>query len=465
MLPHSQVLSWKALLPFVGTSLVQLPRLPSAWTPKDVFPFAAATITSPVVLAYFCDGIRRAHEANLVAHTKEYVFRPNNPDELSESIAKEQPQTYLRPGLDFQQRNLRGPHFRESLRRSFPAIARILDIFRVRSPSTSDAIWQNNIKQAAKLKYARLVREDMDAPDHLRHSDEHLRILALSQALADAQVESVGSEVNIREWADEISTATPDPDDLFVNNPLIGSDEPRQRRQSVHRLNANSFVPVLPLDHLLAPLGSVDEDADLPELPVTQPILGPLSAPPTPVPGLSRAPSLSQAPSRPTSRPPAAPRPVRRPTELDEDISAIASSLQQEHQRQPQRSSRRPDRTRGSPHRVTALSAFPADALSYFVGTFITSVLMLPLDVYVFRRVAMAFASSSDNMSSATAATVKDIMPLRPTLGIFSTNTLILGCNLAAAYALEGTVKTLVWSTCARLALWSGRGLFMWGAA
>lgn len=403
-------------------------------------------LSTPLILAYLGDQLRSGLESLLESLLRQELERPCNPDQMSISgwFAGDKSQAF------FSQQSFRMDasriqlSFAEQFQLAFPLAYRIMSAIRFTRFGKRSRTRRQDILHAAKANYTRMLRMEAERPALVRQTESELRRSAMELAFREANLDPRDNQHDVQAWADDVSTATPDMEDLF--------ERENDRLRSPH---PEPFQSLVPIDTLLEPI-------DLPE---ALPIAVGLSSPPTPVPGLSRAPSLSQAPSRPTSRPRTAPRPVRRPTELDDNISAIASSLRNTGQQVTQSTSHRNSRDEGPIvyHRVTSLSTFPADALAYCGSTLATSIIMLPFDIYYTRQLASAFLATGT--SARITVTAADILPLRLTTDVFSAATLSWCGRLALTFGLEALIKSIFWSVSTRMVLHFGKSTFMWGKA
>lgn len=416
--------------------------------------------------AYVLEQVRESIEVGLYFLLQNALPRPSRADQLSiEGRVEELDNLSIIPRFGYT--SIPSPYadsrlsFYDQLMVAFPMCFKVLGWLSFRLSSEMDSCDRNDIIQASKIHYGALLRENQSRPVRDRRPDQELRRMAIAQAFSEAQIDPRGSHLNIHQWADDISaaddvsTATPDPEDLFLHNDA-GLDDGATRTLSPSATGAMSArnvfsPPAVPLDTLLEPTNLPEADRSS------------SSSPHTPVPGLSRAVSLTQ----PFSQQGAAPRPVRRPTELDEDISAIASSL---------RSAAVPPGGAPAPkqdhvdqalttYRVTSLSTFPADTIAYYTSSFLTSIIMLPLDMYYTRRLATAFLESSIANRARLQSIVSDIGPLRPTSSTLSMRTLQLGEKVVFTFCLEALVRILVSAADTRFCLWLGRKWFLWGDA
>lgn len=413
--------------------------------------------------AYLLEQVRESIEAGLYFLLQNALPRPSRADQLSlEGRVEELDNLSIIPRFGYT--SIPSPYadsrlpFYDQLMIAFPTCFKVLGWLTLRMSFEIDSSDRNDILQASKIHYGALLRENQSRPVRDRRPDEELRRMAIAQAFSEAQIDPRGSHLNISQWADDISaaddisTATPDPDDLFLHNDA-GLDDGATRTLSPSATGdlpaPNAFSPAVPLETLLEPTNIPEADR------------ASSSAPHTPVPGLSRAVSLTQ----PFSQQGAPPRPVRRPTELDEDISAIASSLRSVAVPPGRASAPKQDHLDLTTYRVTSLSTFPADTIAYYTSSFLTSIIMLPLDIYYTRRLATAFLESSVVNRARLQPIVSDIGPLRPTSSVFSMRTLQLGEKVLFTFGLEALVRILVSTAGTRLCLWLGQKWFLWGVA
>lgn len=466
LIPFHESVSWCYLLPVLSTSPFISGDGPVDLSPSAQLVLLAAFVRSPLVASYILEQIREGIELCIYALLRSVVPRPDNPDQLSQDGRAEELENMIRSvsrfGVD-----IFGEHFVDSqwtwlskLLAVFPTMPKLHEWCKLQFTQRRvrlDPAQRCDLLQASRLRYSELVRSNQRLPHAERMTDEVLRREAISQAFAEALIDPRGSLVNIHQWADEISsgddasTATPPPEDLFSPDQLLDNIDSNDANSAAQEPPPprSSFSPTGPLETLLEP-------TDLREVDIP-----PTASPPEP--GISRVASLTQISNQPSS----APRPVRRPTELD-DISHIASSIRSAAPAPQRPASSAPSpviESEPSSHRVTLLSAFPADTLVRYSSTFLTSIILLPLDVYYTRRLAMAFLKSSPKNTASLGILSQDIGPLRPTTDIFSMSTLQLTQKVLLTFAIEALLKGSLWRSASKLCIYIGRRWFLWGVA
>jgi hypothetical protein len=467
LISFQATVSWYHLLPILSTSPLFI-NGPADLSSSAQLSLIAAFFTSPLVVSYILEQIREGVELSMYALLRPMVPRPKQPDQISYEGRAEELESMVRSVSRFEV-DIFGDQYMNSHQSWFawlqsisPNLRHLVQRWKARLGLTGvhiDPSQRGDILQAARLRYTELVRYNQRLPRGQRMTDEVLRRDAILQAFAEALIDPRGSHVNIHQWADDIlsgddtSTATPDPENLFSPDQLIGNSD-AARADSTDPAPAparSSFSPMGALETLLEPtdLGGVNMPSP--------------SSPPTPEPGLSRAASLTQMSNQPSL----APRPVRRPTELDEDISHIASSMRsaapaREAQASGEESSVEIEL---ASQRVTLLSTFPADTLVRYSSTLLASLILLPLDVYYTRYLAMAFLRSSPRNNASLGVLFQDIGPLRPTTDILSISTLQLTQKVLLTFGFEALLKGVLWATTSNLCVYIGRKWFLWGVA
>lgn len=472
LLPFRSGMSWYHLLPMVSISpIYQLTTSPSTASSAHLRSLAAF-IFSPFVAAYVLEQIREGLESRIHTLLHRIIPRPSRPDRLSVDGKVEELENFVgcvpRLGFNlFPARDLdSASSFYDLLKSAFPAIFNALEWLKhSRRRSRIDPSELSDLLQAARTRYGDLLRVNQCRPRREQLPDDELRRMAISQAFAEAQIDPRGSSVNIHQWADDIlsndgvSTATPDPEDLFPRSETI-LDNHATRAPSPSDDEGmpghNPFAPAVPLETLLEPTALHE---------VTMP---PLISPPTPVQGISRAASLTQPPNQQNIMP----RPVRRPTELDGNSPATPSTMSLAPgyltdpvpDRAPSPIFMDPDST-SEVYRVTVLSTLPADSLARLGSSFLTSVLMFPLEMYQTRRLANAFLESATHTSPRLEAIARDVGPIRPTSSIFSMGTFWLSQKVLLTFGIEAVLRGVGWGAGAQLSAWMGRQWFLWGVA
>ncbi|KAL2040070.1 hypothetical protein N7G274_006973 [Stereocaulon virgatum] len=121
-------------------------------------------------------------------------------------------------------------------------------------------------------------------------------------------------------------------------------------------------------------------------------------------------------------------------------------------------------------HRLTALTAYSADALASHLSTHITDVLMMPVEALFVRSIALAFLSSPAAGAGVQAAASKlrgEIYPLGQWFGVGLRG----GWRGVGDYVgkmvlltgLEVGVSMVVWQACTAFSWWCGVRRFRWG--
>lgn len=360
---------------------------------------------------------------------------------------------------------------------AFPLVARVARYFGLRK----DAIWNvcdgpdflqgyedisiNNARNGSSASVEDTCREEREVA-FLQNSDQE-----------EAGLHTAATET------DDMSTATPEMQDLFEfqgrNVPPQEQSSSRSPQSSIQQPVNASLDPDEPfsLDRmpLAAPESDVLESFDFDSF-LNLDSLDPaeaettaigLPSPSTPVPGLSRAASLSQMQDGSHPRLPVAPRPVRRPTEVDEQISAFVAAVRQtRHYDGPSHHhSASPNATRfkekPKAHRYTSLSLFSEDAFAHYGSIFITSIIMLPFDIYYTRRLARAFLSTEHGADWSVSLPVG----ARSVSQGLGSGVLLWLSDIAFTFAIEGVARTVMWQIGTRISLHIGKKYFLWGKA
>ena len=121
-------------------------------------------------------------------------------------------------------------------------------------------------------------------------------------------------------------------------------------------------------------------------------------------------------------------------------------------------------------HRLTALTAYSADALASHISTHITDVLMMPLEALWVRSIALAFLSSPAAGAGVQAAAARlrgEVYPLGQWFGVGLRG----GWRGVGDYVgkmvlltgLEVGVSMVVWQACTAFSWWCGVRRFRWG--
>lgn len=121
-------------------------------------------------------------------------------------------------------------------------------------------------------------------------------------------------------------------------------------------------------------------------------------------------------------------------------------------------------------HRITALSAYAADALANHLAAHLTDIIFLPLEALYVRSLAVAFLSSPRANPTAQAAAARlrgEVFPLGGWCGMgLRGGWRGVGdyvCKMVVASLLEMSVSMAVWQACTGFAWVSGRRCFGWG--
>jgi hypothetical protein len=310
--------------------------------------------------------------------------------------------------------------------------------------------YEEQLKHAAEARYHVLVRTGWGGNDPNFNTDDQRRREAVRQVLEDSQVDPRGSNVNIQAWADDIHNRSASTGDRSWISNWVGSWMGLSGRSSLSQgqgqTHAGSFDAPMALDTLLQPAQQHSP-----------------SSPPTPLPGLSRAASLSQVPATSTTPPVVHPRPVRRPTEVEDSDSGTSSSGDTDDSWDPPIQTTISGPSAALSERVSLLSTTPAYNFAYFSSSFITSVVMLPFDVYFTRRLAYAFLSRNNSLSQSGIPILSDLWPTLPTRAIFSVSTIEMLGRLLLTLGIEAVAKHIAWSLGTRACVSLGKSLFLWG--
>jgi hypothetical protein len=299
--------------------------------------------------------------------------------------------------------------------------------------------YEEALKQSVEARYGELVLMYQGSDDPNFQTHEQLKKEAIRQALEECRIDPRGSDVNIQAWAENILDQNASGGRRNWNELLEESNSSQGEEQT----HAGGFSDPVPLDALLEPAQNHSP-----------------SSPPTPAPVLSRAVSLSQVPAASTTPPVVHPRPVRRPTEVDDTYSS--SSDDSSDSWEPiQTAIRGP--TAALSERVSLLSTAPAYTFAYLSSSFITSVVMLPFDIYLTRRLAHDFLSTTNGLSQATIPLLSDLWPALPTRAIFSVSTVKLLGTVLLTFGIEAVAKSITWTLCTRACVSLGQSQFLWG--
>ena len=454
-------------------------------------------------MSYILDQIRESLQSGLHAIIRHHVPLPDEPDPLSDKYslgsAFQHDDELLKasiPGFGWAvdaKRRYYGPKsLSESLRMAFPGFSIGLHaVIRwpppVRPHITPES--EEALKKLCDLRYGVLWRENRQFTEAQRLPDSLVRRRAVEEALSRAGVDPVVDAISIDDWSSRFitdisnddSTTTPDPQDLFpiaaidedVPTSMPPNDEDGGPRASAMELPTSDqgiaeLMNTEPISEPVSiPVGTSTE-LSLPGMPTHFQSTVPLHTlllphdpegqvlPPTPTPGITRALSLNQAPLRP----------VRRPTDTGVDTSSDIISFSNrpfERAGLPEEAIEEPDDP--VQHRVTLLSNYPAEIFVLHASTLLTSMLMLPFDIFYQRTLARTFLSSFRVTNLAARCIVDDVLPSRPWMA-FSGMGAGVGCifagNLALTFGMQALVSSLVWQGVKRSVLHFGQG-FGWG--
>jgi hypothetical protein len=446
ILPNTLKLQPHTLFAIYNTLLVgRIPTLPESFSPSSIFRFAFQCLSHPFVVGYFFDQVRESLQSGIRGILRHLLPVPNEPDDLSGNHIPTWPQAYI-PGFGFEvhaERKYSGPqNLSEAFRMAFPLASRLFHTITGYPPPLRPHLNPGNtdqMVQLCELKYGDLWRVNRRLTISARRSDFHVRRQAVEQAFAMAGIDPVQDSISINSWARDLnrrvgttSTATPDPEDLLpTTTPEVatwvrageaevdwGATRPRQNLPAVAEREPVTVEPfIFAATETDRPQQSVSDDAEgfadmfntiasatRNEEPEPNEVINSIEVTTlaevvpvdffpaaelgnaTPSPGITRATTLEQA----------LPRPVRRPTEIDSEhdrgdffplpnrpIQARPWTEVFEDPEDPQT------------HRVTMLSNLPMEIVALHGSALITSVLMLPYDMYYHRMLARAFLQSS----------------------------------------------------------------------
>ena len=505
LIPSTFLLSPRTLVSVILVLLIdQAPKPPNSFALNEIANFCISCITHPFVLSYLADQFRESLQSGLHAIIRHNVPLPDEPDPLSDkySLSRtfQHDDELLRasiPGfgwdVDAKKRYYGPKSFSESLRMAFPGLSTALHAVigwppRVRPHLTPES--EEALKKLCDLRYGVLWRENRQFTEAQRLPDSVVRRRAVEEALSRAGVDPVVDVISIDDWSsrwitdisNDDSTTTPDPQDLFpvaevnydTSTSMPPADETGILRASTTDLpNSNQRIAELlnaerNPEHVSISVGIETEPFQpVPIVHQVQPTM-PLQTlllphdsdgqglPPTPTPGISRALSLNQAPLRP----------VRRPTDIGADTNSdIISFSNRPFERAGLSEDAIEEPDDPVQHRVTLLSNYPAEVLALHASTLLTSMLMLPFDMYHQRTLARTFLSSSRVTNLAARRIVDDVWPSRPWLGSSAMGFgvgFIFGGNLALTFGMQALVSSLVWQGVKRSVLHLGQG-YGWG--
>lgn len=359
--------------------------------------------------------------------------------------------------------------------------------------------------------YRHLSRRDRELPVHLRHDSAELRVTAIRTAFGDFNLDPDRAMGYITEMEDDLvlsgsdaSTSTPEPEETLLTmlreesrsenvvrerstheaqpgtetvQPHPSQDMASQEirppadlqeenvpdaRQEDQQLSLHPSAPLLqpavPLETLLEPV-SPDTEGDLwvrPSTPIpgrpdsSYALSNPSSPSDLPIPGISRAASLSAPPLRP----------VRRPTDINEDDRPWREDLYY----RPPRERRNRHEDRGT-YRVTLLSNFPADTLAHGVASVVTSTLLLPIDILFLRSLVESFLERQPEgvPTIRTSLLLGEAWPFGFSFAAAHGSGWIQTLsNWSITLAMQSLVKFLMWRASTHCVLYLGRR-FGWG--
>ena len=511
LLPTTWLLSFHTLSSVGAVIFIdQVPSLPKSPNVTDITAFCISCAVHPLVLSYLLDQFRESLQSGLQGIIRHSIPVPDEPDFISDKYEKSNCHMYNEesfrasmPGFGWDvdaKRRYYGPKsFSESLRMAFAGVSKLtyaitgfpLPLKPHLTPETEVAL-----KQLCDLRYGVLWRENRQFTEAQRLPDSIVRRRAVEEALSKFGVDPALDAISIDDWSsrwisdrsNDDSTTTPDPQDLF---PAARGDEANFASEAL--INEGRSSPTVAADTtspdgpatqadttssniaLVVPEEPTSRTSDVGEVLPTaadvvehfqqsiplETLLLPMDAenhtqPSTPIPGISRAPSLDQALLRP----------VRRPTDIGPDTeSELLPWLNR-----PFDSASLPEDVIEEPddpiqHRVTWLSCYPAEVFTFQASTLLTSLLMLPLDMFYHRTLARAFLGSSRMTNPAARRMQENVWPTNPWLGVGAMG-LWGGCvfvkNLALTFSVQAVASSLVWYGSKRFALSLGRG-YGWG--
>ncbi|KAK4945349.1 hypothetical protein LTR10_015508 [Elasticomyces elasticus] len=357
--------------------------------------------------------------------------------------------------------------------------------------------------------YQDLVRRDQELPSQPRREPGELRGMAIRAAFTDFNLDPDRAMGYVTEMEDDMgisgsdaSTSTPEPEEALLDllredsrreeivgerriqepRPETGQSHPLQEistediqvpvnnhgdivadgRQAESPQDAPSMVPIsqpaVTLETLLDPVSSDTEDdrwarpsTPIPGHPTSEYALSiPSSPSDIPIPGLSRAASLTTTPLRP----------VRRATDINEDDRPWRNDVF--YHPRPQRRVRHEDR---GTYRVTLLSNFPADTLAHGVASVVTSTVLLPIDILFLRSLVENFLRQPPEgvPTTRTSLLFGEAWPFGFSFQTENGSRLIhtLG-NWSITLAMQSLVKFLMWRASTQCVLYLGRR-FGWG--
>jgi hypothetical protein len=494
LLPQGIMPPLSSLIPFTIGPPLSLSLVSFSWS--GFLHGARNFVLHPFVLAYFQEICGPHLFTCIYILLRRIILKPDRADQISlqyshhsDELLDEANASLISANKMKQQDH--GPQtLAESLRVFFPAIFqlwdRILQTRRAPLPVDLTEDIEAELMNRSAYYYQELLRENRGLSPEQRRPRQMLRLQAIRSAFGDYSLDPEHDLLDSG-WVDDVvglysnsnaSTSTPDPQDLFSPEDLLEQPadeqpvnaEARDATEHVqiadHHINPDerevttdnlasiavveatesssipipsAFEPTIPLETLLE-----ERPADTQGSPELRAL--------TPVPGISRAPSLPQV----------TPRPVRRPTDLGEDPRPIREELIR-HQAPP-RVLRNSD---DSQYRVTTLSNHPADTLALSLASLITSILMLPLEMMLLRSLTRNFLISrlNDTGSAGRDPSLADIWPLSPRMGLKDLGVLrSVGFwgNWFLSLGIQGVFSLITWTASTHITLRLGRR-FGWG--
>jgi hypothetical protein len=241
-----------------------------------------------------------------------------------------------------------------------------------------------------------------------------------------------------------------------------------------------AFHPAVPLETLLQPAPAhVDHSPDvrpaspgqlseaeqaLPQSPSPPawnpddegpfPPASPPITPPSPIPGISRAPSLREI---------AGMRPARRPTVSDQHVPTFRDEVNRRRQEPDVRSQQD---TNFDTYRVTILSNHAAEAFAYHATSLLESIILLPLDAIFTRSLARNFLARHPIQELArTTPLMGEIWPLglrAQMQNLMVPQELQFWGNFLVTMGMQGLMNFGIWAVGTRITLKLGER-FGWG--
>jgi len=453
----------------------------------------------------------------VIRHLATKPDRPDRISVQSATLQRELIADTTIPGLGLEikaKRRYHGPRtFGATMRAAFPTIFAIWDwlVGNTSSPLPEALTPENqgHLRQRASALHRALFRENQRVSREDRPDTLMLRVFAIRAAFREHGLDPDAEMIDIDEWADDLTdvgesdrtTATPDPQDLFDMDEVMdvipdedGDDEEEEdgdgdgegtaTNQSPQGTTSSANVadtsqqataetdtqlPETAVESMTPSLGTGDTSGGPEDAATMPPPVAPLqrlsevpetniqpstpARPETPLPGMSRAPSLSHT----------LPHLVRRPTETDQDIAVMVEDSRSAMQSKQSR----PDQDDGALYRVTVLSNHPADSLSWHASTLITSALLLPFDLLYVRSLVFGFLGHPPHgrATGSSDAIRSDVYPMAPRFGFDQIG--LSGCfkvagNWLLTLAMQGLVSSIVWRIGTSITLRFGRD-YGWG--